>query len=303
MQIALLFLLASFATFGDCKKSHHAKSDGHLTHKKGHKKAHKKGATALKTNKSDRKSKAREVEPKIEGTDYIDMLATMGWEKREKHWMGKWEGQWNKLNSHAEKEMSKPKSEHGRDPNSQMEGWDILMDALRDTNVSKIEEQRVKNALRKYIRFFINPKHRRRGVKWSQTTTDTESVFLTHTISQYLQELIHTLEKREKKKKSCVETYSCSWTTRATTTTPAIQATRGTMTTPSSTTAGTQPPLTWPPLIKDNKERKFMNSFLHTELGRLSWKPRTEETKRDASHSDYGHDEPNELDKCSPETR
>ena len=131
MRIALqLLFLATFATFGDCKKS-----GGNLTHKKGH----KKGGTYLKTKKSGRKSKANitghEVEPKEEGTDYsdLDSLANMDWERKEKYWMDTFEKQWKKLGSQAESEMSKPKSEN-RNGQGQKEDLDFLMVTVPDAS-------------------------------------------------------------------------------------------------------------------------------------------------------------------------
>ena len=262
MQISLLFVLA-IATFGNCKKSQ-AKHNGYLTHKKGQKKPEERGADF----------------------NHIDRMAS--WEKKEKWWMDKWDTEWEKIYSEAEIEKSKPKPESGRE----MEGWDILMNALRDTDKAKIEVQKMRNQTCEYIRFFVNPKYKR-SLKWVQTTTDTENIFLAHTTARYLQESIHHVKKKGKKeKRPCDATHSCSWTTHATT-----EA--------STTTAETPPPGTttlWPPLIEDRKEREFVNSFLSRELEQLTWNPNKPSNKKKAMNSDYSEETATRL-VCKPKNR
>ena len=281
MRITLLFVLA-IATFVNCKKSE-AKHDGYLIQKKGHKKS----ATYLKMKKSRRKLRAK-FEPKEPGADFNDIDIMASWEKKEKHWMDKWDTEWEKIYSEAKIEKSKPKPEAGRE----MEGWDILMDALRDTNKAKIEVQKMRNQTCEYIRFFVNPKYKR-SLKWVQTTTDTENIFLAHTTARYLQESIHHVKKKGKKeKRPCDATHSCSWTTHATT-----EA--------STTTAETPPPGTttlWPPLIEDRKEREFVNSFLSRELEQLTWNPNKPSNKKKAMNSDYSEETATRL-VCKPKNR
>ena len=286
MRITLLFVLA-IATFGNCKKSH-KKHAGYLIHKKGHKKS----ATYLKIQKPH--WTAREAEPKQQGADYgdIDSLGNK-WMDKEKKWMDTWDDFWEEIYLEAKNEKSKPKFES----ETEMGDWDILMDTLRGTNSTKkarIEEQKMKAKTREYIRFFIYPKHRRRGLKWVQTTTDTEEVFLAHTVVKNLHESMHNVREKEKKeKRPCDATYSCSWTTHATT-----EA--------STTTAGTQPPATtfnpdtlWPPLIKDRKEREKLNSLLGKELGYLTWKPKPPK-KKDFNNADYSEEA---YGSCNPRSR
>ena len=283
MQILLLFVLA-IATFGTCKKSH-AKHDGHLVHKKGHKKS----ATHLKMKKSHRKLKPK-VEPKEQGADYNDIGRVANWEEKEKEWMDKWDTEWERIYSQAKIENLKPKPESGREP----EGWDSLMDALRDRDKAKDEEQKIRNITREYIRFFVNPDHKRPGLKWVQTTEDTEDVFLVHTVAKYLQDSIEQVKRRGKKeKRPCDATHTCSWTTHSQPI-PTHSTTEA-----STTTAATtfNPAQLWEPLIKDPQERKFVNSFINRELGQRTWTP-----KKKALNSDYSEDWDSRLE-CKPKNR
>ena len=308
MQILLLFVLA-IATLGNCKKSH-AKHAGYLIHKKGHKKSAgylihtkgpKKSATYLKIQESH--WTVREAKPKKQGADYRDndSLGTK-WPERENKWMDTWDKFWGQIYEEAKNEKLKPKSESETEKGS----WDILIDAVRGTssnneNEARREEQKMRNNTRDYMRLFIDPKYKRRGVKWVQTTTETEEVFLTHTFVQNIHESMHNVREKEKKDRGpCAMTHSCSWTT---------HAEASTTTTESSTTteATTQQPRTpfdpvslWPGhLIKDQKERDRLNSFLGKELEHLTWKPRP---PKDAIHGDYSEEASGSV-WCNPRSR
>ena len=293
MQASLLFVLA-IVTFGVCKKSHKAKHEGYLIHKKGH----KKGKTYLKINKSTGKSKphywtAHKGQPKGQGDDYRD-IDDNKWIEEEKIWMDKWDRVWNNIYSDADRKKLKPKHEAG---GLELTEWEIFLEALDNRTEARIEEERMKNETRNFLRFFINPKHRRNRLKWVQTTKETEKVFLAHTFTNNLQESIHNMREKvrlkglKKEKKPCEALYSCSWTAlpnpkQASTTTAGTTMTfvpafapKITLTT-TTTFVGTKPPEAtvkpdpyrlWQPLIKDKTERDLLNNFLSKELEPLAW--------------------------------
>ena len=246
MQISLLFVLA-IATFGTCKKSE-AKHDGYLIHKKGHKKA----ATYLKINKKHhRKSKSNltrhEVKPKEQGADYDDIDSLDTWEKREQWLFDTWNDAWDLVSKLFGEENSKvypvdskksnqPKPEAELDPNSQeakwRREWDTFRDAILGTtstnetdyteagmgiNQWKEKVEKEEGTLEEAC-FFIRPKHRRRGLKWIQSTVETDKVFLTHKITADVQESLFRAmggNKGNIDDKSCNETYRCFMTPQA----------------------------------------------------------------------------------------
>ena len=245
MQILLLFVLAT-ATFGTCKKFH-AKHDGYLIHTKS--------ATYLKINKSHRKSKSKftthEVKPKEQGADYDDIDSLDTWKEQEKWLFDMWDDAWDRVKDYVEQENSKvqiaklksskqPKAEAEPDPNSQeakwTREWDILVDTILGTTSTNEADYTEKDMKLKQLKrkaedrvldeaaFFIRPKHRRRGLKWIQSTVETDKVFLAHKIEADVEESLY-IEMAERKgkivDKSCNETYRCFMTTQATTMTTA----------------------------------------------------------------------------------
>ena len=276
MQISLLVVLA-IATFGDCKKSHKAKPEGYLIHKKGD----KKGATYLKIKKSHGKSKhnywtAHEAQPKGEGADYRD-IDNDKWIAMEQKWMDKWDAAWNKLYADAENEKLKPKPEAARDPDSQRT-WLPLMDALRNKTEADIEVEKMKTETRDYMRHFINPNYRRR-VKWVQTTSDTEELFLAHTLTKKVHDTMDNVRKKMDKEKRPLQptTQAPTWSLAPPTTTGGSE--------PTATTTWPAPATPWPTV--DKKERQFLNNILDKELKILTWKPPP--PKKKALHSDYDY--------------
>ena len=281
MQASLIFLL-SFATFGDCKKSHKAKHEGYLVHTKSHKKG---TVTYLKINKSHGKSKhhywtAHENQPKGQGLDYRD-IDNDKWVAKEKKWMDKWDEIWDELYANAEEENSKPKPEAAEDPNTNSHtmsqdrlGWKTwvpLMDALRNKTKAKIEEEKIKNKTLDYMRLFIHNDYRRR-VKWVQSTEDTQEIFLTHTFYKNFHQSMDEVRKKGGIKKLPPHT---------TTPIPAPSPPPGSW---WQAPAGTS---LWPTV--DERERHFVNTYLDKDL--KTWRPRTWEpisSKKKALHRDYG---------------
>ena len=306
MQISLLFVMA-FATFGNCKKSQ-AKSAGYLIHKKGH----KKGATYLKMKKSHRKSKfnliTHDVEPKEQGEDYdhIDDLDTVA--KKEKWLLDMWNEAWERLKAEGKMERAKPEPEAELDPNSQeakwQREWDILMDAIlgpASTNEAEVESsgekivEEYKDEALDRARFFIRPQHRRRGVKWIQTTKETDRLFLMYKMRDDIQETMFRVMKKKSGQqmddKSCNETFRCFMTTPSmttmTTAMPGVTTTKSPQNVPKST----------PP---KNKVETFLNTFLRDHL-----KEFYKHSKGQALHNEQGGVQVDRDDdiQCDPNQR
>ena len=309
MQISLAFVLA-IVTLDNCKDPH-AKSGGYLIDKKGQKKD------------SHRKSKANltshEVEPpRIDSSDF-DSLDTVA--AKEKWLLGMWEDAWNRLKVEAISKKSKEEAEV--EPNSEegrwMKEWEMLMEAILGTtstnaNEAEVEGERIPGEI-KYrdealnrIRFFIRPQFRRRSLKWTQSTKETDILFLAHLITNDLHETMYRViypdiptgkPDGRLDGKSCNETFRCFMTTPTmttmTTSLPVAPISLSKTSTISPQFDQLKPPNTTPP---ENKIETFLNTFLSDHLKRL-FKP----SKRKVLQREQSGDQADNDIECDPNER
>ena len=157
----------------------------------------------------------------------VDSLES--WYKKKDDWlMEMWNDAWDVLTKEVESEDTKPRpeSEVELDGDEEKKEWEILVDALLGTSTNAVgngigytrqrgrnEEPDVKRKVQDQVleqsRFFINPKYRRRDIKWVQSTDETERIFLIHKISEDVRESVFRYIYEEAIDKSCNETYRC----------------------------------------------------------------------------------------------
>ena len=194
MQISLLFL---FLFFGDCKKIQ-AKSRGYLIKTKG-------GATYLiKTKKVNRTKTVTEEK----GGDYDDdndcdfasdfeldleedPLDTV--EGKEKTLKETWDRFMEVVDRKEDMERSRPTPnrskgsnvsfdesspiiENDQDPDSQEseKDWITLVNFVRGKDSTNVNKEQLRNEAFERQRFFFHPKYKRKGIKWIQSTKETE---------------------------------------------------------------------------------------------------------------------------------
>ena len=158
-----------------------------------------------------------------------------------------------------------------------MQEWDILVDAI--LGPASIEADRAdKKIVGKYkdefidqSRFFIRPEHRRRGVKWIQTTKETDKLFLLYKMRDDIHETMYQVIGKHSGQiddKSCNETFRCFMTTPVMTTTATAM--------PVTITEKSTPP-------ENNMRETFLNTFLRNHLKKIY-----EPSKRKALQSEQG---------------
>lgn len=236
MQILLLLVLA-IATLGNCKK-HHPKSEGYIIRKNGQ----KKDASHLKIKKTHGKLKVNltaHEKPKGHGADYDDIAESLDtWQKKDKWLMDMWNKAWDQLKAEVQSEQAKPRLEAEVERNSEeakwMREWDLFVNAIlgsTSTNEAEKAENHVKDKMKikrkvqdqvlNQARFFIRPEHRRRGLKWVQSTEETDQIYLTYKIEADVEESVYRNVMNWEQIESCNETFRCFMTTQAASTTQA----------------------------------------------------------------------------------
>ena len=198
MHISLLFV---FLFFGNCKKFH-AKSGGYLI------KTKEGGTYLIKTKKANRTKKVTHTAKREKGGDYNDgydcdlasdfeldleedPLDTV--EGKEKTLKETWDHFMEVVDRKEDMERlrptpnrskgsnvsfdeSSPIVENDQDPESQEseKDWITLVNFVRGKDSTNVNKEQLRNEAFERQRFFFHPKYKRKGIKWIQSTKETE---------------------------------------------------------------------------------------------------------------------------------
>ena len=301
MQISLLFV---FLFFGNCKKFH-AKSGNYLI------KTKEGGTYLIKTKKANRTKKVTRTAKREKGGDYNDgydcdlasdfeldleedPLDTV--EGKEKTLKETWDHFMEVVDRKEDMERSRPTPnrskgsnvsfdesspivENDQDPESQEseKDWITLVNFVRGKDSTKVNKEQLRNEAFERQRFFFHPKYKRKGIKWIQSTKETERSSFKYRMHIEFRESIDKIIlrsfvsgiKREPPKHLWSPKPLASPPIGATTPSPFSADHTDPVTTTWSATATPRPPSRWPTRFgKRGKIEEILEESLHWSLTR-----------------------------------